>query len=114
MIRRGSPMFAIRARYVFPLDRPPLRDAAIVFDRSRIVAVGEQAARDARDLGNVAILPGLVNPHTHLEFSDLRQPLGTPGMSFSDWIRLVVRSRRERPAMMDSIGAALPNRLRTA
>ena len=96
-------MFAIRARYVFPVDRPPLRDAAIVFDRSRIVAVGEQAARDARDLGNVAILPGLVNPHTHLEFSDLRHPLGAPGMSFPDWIRLVVRSRRERPAMMDSI-----------
>jgi len=47
------------------------------------------------DLGNVAILPGLVNAHTHLEFSDLPEPIGTPGMPFVDWIRLVIDHFRQ-------------------
>jgi cytosine/adenosine deaminase-related metal-dependent hydrolase len=42
----------------------------------------------------VAIVPGLVNTHTHLEFSDLAQPLGQPGMEFSQWIREVIARRQ--------------------
>ncbi len=97
-------MIALRARYVFPIDAPPLRDEVVVYDQGRILAVGGQSSAATRDLGNVAILPGLINPHTHLEFSDLRQPLGASAMTFTDWIRVVVRTRRERPAMIDSIG----------
>jgi aminodeoxyfutalosine deaminase len=81
----------------------------VAIDHDRIVAVGQSssaAIRDllpaARDLGDVAILPGLINPHTHLEFSNLQQPLGTPGMAFADWIRFVVRSRRERSTTSQS------------
>src|SRR6185503_14753417 len=94
-------MLAFRARYVFPIDAPPLRDGIVAIDHDRIVAVGESsspAIRDllpaARDLGDVAIFPGLINSHTHLEFSDLRQPLGSAGMLFPDWIRLVIEQRR--------------------
>ncbi len=39
------------------------------------------------------ILPGLVNAHTHLEFSDLSAPLGSAGMEFTDWIGEVIRFR---------------------
>ncbi len=95
-------MLAFRARYVFPVDRPPIRDGVVAIDHDRIVAVGESsgtAVRDllpaARDLGNVAILPGLINAHTHLEFSDLEQPLGKPGVEFIKWIQLVVAHKRE-------------------
>ena len=48
------------------------------------------------DLGNAAITPGLVNAHTHLEFSDLAAPLGKPGMSLPNWIRAVVAHRRSQ------------------
>ena len=46
------------------------------------------------DLGDVALVPGLVNAHTHLEFSDLAKPLGRPGMGLADWIRLVIAERQ--------------------
>jgi cytosine/adenosine deaminase-related metal-dependent hydrolase len=94
-------MLAFRARYIFPIDSPPIRDGLVAIDHDRIIAVGPADSPTlsdflpgARDLGDVAILPGLINSHTHLEFSDLSQPLGTPGMAFPDWIRLVVAKRR--------------------
>jgi cytosine/adenosine deaminase-related metal-dependent hydrolase len=42
----------------------------------------------------VALLPGLVNAHAHLEFSRIPQPLGEPGNAFPDWIRQVLAYRR--------------------
>ncbi len=85
---------SIRARVVFPVDRPPIERGVVTLDGERIVDVGTQAASDDLiDLGSAALLPGLVNAHTHLEFSYLRQPLGTPGMSLVEWIRLVIAER---------------------
>ena len=56
------------------------------------IVVGRTA--HAVDLGDVAIVPGLVNAHTHLEFSLLPEPIPTAGR-FTDWIRSVVAYRRE-------------------
>lgn len=83
---------ALKARYVFPVSSQPIAEGMVGIVDQRIADVGRQIAADTvQDLGNVAILPGLVNAHTHLEFSDLRQPLGQPGMGFVDWIRLIRR-----------------------
>ena len=49
----------------------------------------------AVDLGDVALIPGLVNAHTHLEFSLLCEPIPTAGR-FTDWIRSVVKYRLEQ------------------
>ncbi len=46
-----------------------------------------------RDLGDVALLPGLVNAHTHLEFSDCPRPIGHRGMPLEQWIRHVIQTR---------------------
>ncbi len=76
-----------------------LRDACVTIAGEEIVAVGENASgRPAQDLGNVAILPGFVNAHTHLEFSDLDSPLGSQGTALPSWIRSVVEHRRGEPA----------------
>ena len=92
-----SPTFALKARYVFPVSSPPIADGVVTTAAGRIVAVGREAAGcTPRDLGNVALLPGLVNAHTHLEFSDVHRPLGRPRMAFPDWIREVVAFRRAR------------------
>ena len=85
---------SIKARVVFPVDRPPIENGVVTIEGRRIVDVGTQpSGGEIIDLGSAALLPGLVNAHTHLEFSDLKQPLGTAGMPFVDWIRLVIAER---------------------
>ena len=96
---------SLRARVVYPVDRPPIEDSVMTIEGDRIVAVSEATA-DAKtiDLGSVALLPGLVNAHTHLEFSHLRKPLGRPGMSLVEWIRLIIAERgRGEFAAKDSV-----------
>src|SRR5947199_9339900 len=86
---------ALRARWVVPIDRPPVEGGVVTIAAGRIAAVDKNVTvRPPRDLGDVALLPALVNAHTHLDLSDLTAPLGWPGISFPDWIKLVVKHRR--------------------
>ncbi|QDU48220.1 amidohydrolase family protein [Gimesia panareensis] len=83
-----------QARWVFPVNGPPLEDGIVEIEGTRIAAVYGGAHSRAIDLGNVALIPGLVNAHTHLEFSQLRAPL-EPAAPFTDWIRAIMKSRFE-------------------
>src|SRR5262245_30183894 len=96
--------YALRARWVFPVDQPPIEGGVVSIRDGRIEAVGENISGQApQELGDVALLPGLINAHTHLEFSLLRQPLGSPGIPFADWVRHVIDFRRQfLPAANDS------------
>jgi cytosine/adenosine deaminase-related metal-dependent hydrolase len=88
---------SLRARYVFPVEGDPIPDGVVSIEGQRIVACGagvSPAVHEIRDLGNVAILPGLVNAHAHLDFSDLPAPLGHRGIAFVDWLRCVMAYRR--------------------
>lgn len=88
-------MTNLKACWVLPVTSAPIRDGVIRIEGGRIVAVEQgRAGDDAQDLGPVAILPGLINAHTHLELSGFEAPLGRPGISIVDWIRLVINSRR--------------------
>ena len=100
--------FSLRARFVYPVDRPPIENGVVTIDGERIIAVGAAPAAGAvvRDLGEVALLPGLVNAHTHLEFSGLARPLGTARMPLPDWIRDVLSHRGSRPENVDKSLAA--------
>jgi cytosine/adenosine deaminase-related metal-dependent hydrolase len=91
----ATPPLAFRARLVVPIDSPPLDGGYITVAGERIVAVGrDKPDGPIHDLGDAAVLPGLVNTHVHLEYSDLGAPLGRPGMAFPEWIRLVVDYKR--------------------
>jgi aminodeoxyfutalosine deaminase len=92
-------MLTLRARWVLPVSSPPLLDGWVAVDNGRIAAVGQERRRAMRsaadiDLGHVALMPGLVNAHTHLELSYLagRVP---PASRFTDWVATVMRLRRE-------------------
>jgi cytosine/adenosine deaminase-related metal-dependent hydrolase len=92
----GMTVHAIKARYVFPVSTGPIANCLVGIRGKRIAAVGQRVTADTvEDLGNVAILPGLVNAHTHLEFSNLTKPLGEPGIGLVDWIRLIRREPLE-------------------
>jgi cytosine/adenosine deaminase-related metal-dependent hydrolase len=98
----------LHARYVFPVRGEPIENGFVGIEDGRIADVGKTPPRGERiDLGNVAILPGFINAHTHLEFSGLSQPLGTPGMGFVDWISKVIEWReghRLDPVMTIAMG----------
>ena len=95
----GAVPAALTARWVIPMDGPPLRGGTVELTTDgRIAAVHDRA--DARsgavDLGDATLLPGFVNCHTHLEFSDFAAPIPADG-TFADWIGATVAARRGRP-----------------
>jgi cytosine/adenosine deaminase-related metal-dependent hydrolase len=86
--------WTLTAHWIIPVDGPPLERGTITIAGERIVAVEPQGQRAAdRDLGNVAILPGFVNAHTHLDLSGLRGQI-PPTADFTAWLRTVIEHRR--------------------
>ena len=87
----------LRSRHVLPIAGRPLAGGWVRIERGRIAAVGRgRPAEPAVDLGDAIIVPGLVNAHTHLEFSDLAEPLAADG-GLPAWIGRVVAQRRAQP-----------------
>src|SRR5215472_15912064 len=84
----------IRARTVVTMDGSPIENGAIVVSEHRIVDVAKFDEIQARhtgeviDLGAQALLPGLINPHCHLDYTCLRGKI-PPQRSFTDWIRAI-------------------------
>lgn len=104
----------LRARTVYPVDRPAIDGGAVTIEGERIVAVGTGARTDGavQDLGDVALLPAFVNAHTHLEFSNLRRPLGQPGMRLIDWLPLAIAERSSHAvSVADSLSVGIQESL---
>jgi aminodeoxyfutalosine deaminase len=87
-----------RAAWVLPVAGRPIRDGWVGVSEGRIAAVGSDRSATAgeEDLQSVALLPGLVNAHTHLELSYLRDQVPA-APAFVTWIRGVMAARRQRP-----------------
>jgi cytosine/adenosine deaminase-related metal-dependent hydrolase len=92
------PPLILRARVLLPVRRPPIDDGAVVVCGDRIAAVGRwrhvrgQHSGPARDLGEQILLPGLVNAHCHLDYTDMAG-LFPPRNSFCDWIKLITTEK---------------------
>ena len=102
------------ADWILPVASAPIPDGAMVVDDAgRIVFLGARgqmpAGTDETCYESSVIMPGLVNAHTHLEFSDLDAPLGEPGMEFTQWIGEVIKFRfgGQRVKKSDSIRMGL-------
>lgn len=96
----------IQARWIFPVTSEPIAHGAVEICEGRIAAVYRRPPQEAEDLGDVAVVPGFVNAHTHLEFSELREPL-TPSRPFPAWLRKLMGYRRERGDSAGSVRQGL-------
>jgi aminodeoxyfutalosine deaminase len=82
---------------VLPITSPPLRDGWVTVRDGRVIAVGSgqaptSAGVETIDLGRVAMLPGLVNAHTHLELSFLWGKV-PPADSLVEWVSRMMAER---------------------
>jgi aminodeoxyfutalosine deaminase len=85
----------IRARIVVTMDGPPIENGAVAISENQIIDVGKFPAVSTQhpgkktvDLGEQALLPGLINAHCHLDYTCLRGKI-PPRKSFADWIRAI-------------------------
>ena len=89
-----------RAKTVITMDGAPIEDGAVAIEGDRIVDVGRRdelrtrQSGAATDLGEVVLLPGLINAHCHLDFTALRGAIA-PQRSFADWILHINELRRD-------------------
>lgn len=91
------------ARWVLPINAPPIEHGAVAVEGTAIIDVGTRshvAARlpeaDVRDFKEAAILPGLVNTHSHLELTAMRGYLEREEGDFFAWLKKLTIARLER------------------
>ena len=95
-----------RAAWVLPMCGNAIANGAVAIQGDRITYVGPAAAAPSGhtlDVGDAALMPGLVNVHTHLELTPLRHLL--EGLDFAQWIRTLTTLRRTELTDTDDLEA---------
>lgn len=88
------------ASVVLPIAGEPLDDGGVLVEGGRIVAVGPAAELAAAHGGarvrawTGVLLPGLVNAHAHLQYTDFAELAGA-GLDFPAWIRALTARRAQ-------------------
>jgi cytosine/adenosine deaminase-related metal-dependent hydrolase len=109
MPESGERRMIIRARTVVTMDGVPIANGAVAVSGDRIADVGkfdEIKAHNAGqivDLGEQALLPGLINAHCHLDYTCLRGKI-PPQKSFADWIR-AINAKKAKFSPKDYVGS---------
>jgi aminodeoxyfutalosine deaminase len=92
-----------RAAWVLPIAEPPIRNGWVAVDDGRIVLCGDgspppgvPAAASPHGAASTAIIPALVNSHTHLELSYMRGRVPA-AESFDTWVQALLSLRRKYP-----------------
>lgn len=84
----------LRARVVLPVSGPPIEDGAVSLLGNRVIGVGRwrdwsvSSPANVVDLGQMILLPGLVNAHCHLDYTHMAGEI-PPQRSFVDWIQMI-------------------------
>ncbi len=85
----------VRAKVVVTMVGPPIENGAVAISGDRVNDVGEfseiskrHSDQETVDLGEQALLPGLINAHCHLDYTCLRGKISRQE-SFTGWIRAI-------------------------
>ena len=102
-------MRVLSADWVLPVEGAPIENGAVAVEDGRIAAVGTIDELGAGDhFGEAAIVPGIVNAHSHLEYA-VYAGFGD-GLSFAPWLATHIerKARIDRPQMeaIARLGAA--------
>jgi cytosine/adenosine deaminase-related metal-dependent hydrolase len=96
-------MKVLAAKYVIPISSAPLVDGAVAIQNGKVLEVGLRSEVRANfpdanfeDFGEAAILPGLVNCHSHLEITSLRGALDDVEHDFRSWLISLKELRSEQ------------------
>jgi 5-methylthioadenosine/S-adenosylhomocysteine deaminase len=100
-----------RAKWVVPIAGDPIEDGGVLVRGDRIAAIDKAAALEGslshfevQELGEVALLPGLVNTHSHLELTLMRGLLEES--DFREWIGRLTDIKLNRMTGDDLIDSA--------
>jgi cytosine/adenosine deaminase-related metal-dependent hydrolase len=93
----------LSADWLISVAGPPIANGAVLIgDDGRIIASGPSATvptppeAPSEHFGHCALLPGLVNAHTHLELTGIRAEASAD--DFPAWIRSIRQLKEKRPA----------------
>src|SRR5438105_15477638 len=90
----------LRSRLVLPISRPPIADGAVLVAGERIACVGRwrdlsgDFSGQVHDFGDSVLLPGLVNAHCHLDYTNMAGQFSPPKL-FTDWIKLITTTKSQ-------------------
>lgn len=100
MKARNSGTLALVADWLLPISAAPLRNGAVVIKNAEVAAVMERRQLSADslqakivDYGQAVILPGLINLHTHLDYTSLR--LLDTRSPLIDWVHGLLAAARQ-------------------
>ncbi len=95
-----------RAKFVLPIATPPIEDGVVAVERGRVAATGRTAdfSGPFTDLGECALLPGFINAHCHLDYTDMAGEVPMRG-SFTEWLADITALRRAWSAPQFAVSA---------
>jgi aminodeoxyfutalosine deaminase len=85
----------LRARCILPMNDAPIDNGALVVKDGHIEWVGRWRTlelaeqHDVRDLGEVVLMPGLINAHSHLDYTSMAGKIPAP-RHFPDWVKTML------------------------
>ncbi len=92
----GRSLKTLKARIVLPVSSPPIENGVVGLEAGRIVKVGRAEdfpAGEVEDLGDVILMPGLINAHCHLDYTVMRGAI-LQQKNFPRWVRRINELKR--------------------
>ena len=93
-------MLLLRSKYLLKEPNTIIDNGAVIIENEKIKFAGcfkdinNYESYEIIDLGNSAIVPGLINAHTHLELTNFHNRINYNG-SFTDWIVQIIETKKQ-------------------